>query len=227
MSDGIKAALAERGYTVSPIRGSWLAYKTIAGAPDCESNKKPPQLVAEPWPNDPERYVVSCRGSAGSVWYDARAYHVLEEELLSALPEIERRLAAHDSWIFDRNPRDEELTPVEGIGPQPDHCGRFIVCRYDGSVDIDTFTREFDFTGNRLPGVWGFGGDDEDTLAPFRVAAWRPLPAPPIVGEFNGTDRIAEDDGLITYSVGRFATGLGETRSRVVRWVDGRRVEWE
>lgn len=93
MSSIIKAALAERGYTVSVVRESWLAYKTIPSATDCESNEKPPQWLVEPW-TDGERYVVSSTGCAGGQWYQVRAYHVLEGELLDTLPEIERRLAA-------------------------------------------------------------------------------------------------------------------------------------
>lgn len=129
---------------------------------------------------------------------------------------------ADSAWIFDRNPRDEELTESH-VGPgMTSFDGTFLTHDYCGAVSAKVFTRYYGLGG--VDAVWAYAEADRGVPA-LRVAAWKPMPSVSLEG-FDNQPRLAEDGGLISCSLGRFATGLDETGKHVVRWVDGRRVEW-
>lgn len=95
INDQIRAALTERGYTLYDWSDTWRAFKSAPGEiPECEDNKRPPQLGVRPWTSDPDypKYEVFLAGCTCGQWYELRAYCVLESELLEQLSEIEARL---------------------------------------------------------------------------------------------------------------------------------------
>lgn len=128
------------------------------------------------------------------------------------------------NYILDRSPNDDELTAVpDGDGYVRLH-GRFLVCRYNGYVDVATFTRYRDNKGNVLPGFW----DDRDargTVSSWDVAGWQHLRR--IDGTIDDEYFPPEGPELRMFSIGRCSLGLSANRKGVIRWVDGREVRWK
>jgi hypothetical protein len=97
--------LVKSGYKIydnNPLKSqyneiTWYAAKRTKSKRECESNKKPVQIIVSPYRTIMrhgvhESVTVDLTAEFNGVWYKLEAYSLPVEEVMKGLPQIEKRL---------------------------------------------------------------------------------------------------------------------------------------